>query len=278
MQSHWSENDLVVNGALKHYVRTGGQGKPALVLVHGFSDNGLCWQMQAAELENEYDLLMPDAIGHGLSARVARDQETDMTADLAEFIRAQGVERPIVGGHSMGGSVAGQLGARYPGSLRALILEDPAWGFDETPSAEPRRIFGEDSPTGRWLKELQAISLEEVIARSHAEHPTWPEGYLRPWCSGKQQLDLNFLTTLDHSWGNWRTIARSLACPTLLITADPVKGGIITPQVAQEVCSMNPNIRVVNIPGVGHHIRFEAHAAYMQAVRQFLADLDHAGN
>ena len=36
---------------------------------------------------------------------------------------------------------------------------------------------------------------------------------------------------------------------------------------------LNDSIRVVNIPGVGHHIRFAAYEPYMAAVREFLEGL-----
>ena len=65
MMPYWTKNDLTVNGAQLHYYRSGDGSKPPLVLAHGFSDDGLCWQMTAADLQAEYDVIMPDARGHG---------------------------------------------------------------------------------------------------------------------------------------------------------------------------------------------------------------------
>ena len=63
MLAHWIQNDLLVNGVRLHYYRTGHGDKPPLVLVHGFSDNGLCWTPVARDLEAEYDVIMPDMRG-----------------------------------------------------------------------------------------------------------------------------------------------------------------------------------------------------------------------
>src|SRR5437667_129026 len=38
--SHWSEGTVMANGIHQHYYRTGGE-KPTLILLHGFSENGL---------------------------------------------------------------------------------------------------------------------------------------------------------------------------------------------------------------------------------------------
>ncbi len=54
MLHHWTKNDLLVNGVRLHYYRTGHGDKRPLVLVHGFSDNGLCWTPTARDLESEY--------------------------------------------------------------------------------------------------------------------------------------------------------------------------------------------------------------------------------
>ncbi len=43
MLPHWTQNDLVIHGVRLHYYRTDQGDKRLLVLVHGFSDNGLCW-------------------------------------------------------------------------------------------------------------------------------------------------------------------------------------------------------------------------------------------
>ena len=114
-----------------HYYRTGHGDKPPLVLVHGFSDNGLCWSRTAHDLEAEYDVVMPDMRGHGLSARMRPGDDVDMAADLAGLIRGLGLTRPIVGGHSMGAMVTSRLGAlpgagQRPGSGGSALVAGPA--------------------------------------------------------------------------------------------------------------------------------------------------------
>ena len=83
------------------------------------------------------------------------------------------------------------------------------------------------------LSELERLSEEEIVAQSRAEHPTWREDVLRAWCAAKLRLDKEFFTIADPLFGtDWRETVQAIACPTLLITADP-GGGIVTPEIAQ---------------------------------------------
>jgi pimeloyl-ACP methyl ester carboxylesterase len=54
--THWREEAVIANGIRQHYYRTGGE-KPILILLHDFSENGLCWSRVAKALENDYDIL-----------------------------------------------------------------------------------------------------------------------------------------------------------------------------------------------------------------------------
>jgi pimeloyl-ACP methyl ester carboxylesterase len=95
---------------------------------------------------------------------------------------------------------------------------------------------------------------------------------VRPWCQGKTQFDLNLLAAETGMLGHWQERAPKIVCPVLLITADPALGGIVTPKVAHIVEGLNPKIRVVNFPRVGHHVRFAVHDAYMEVFSAFLSE------
>lgn len=71
---------------------------------------------------------------------------------------------------------------------------------------------------------------------------------------------------------NWRELLPKVKCPVLLITSDPERGGIVTPEIAEEAKRLLPSIKVVRIQGAGHNIRREQFDAYLKAVRAFLAE------
>jgi N-formylmaleamate deformylase len=109
----WSDGYVTANGIKIHYYRTGGD-KPEVVFNHGVTDDGLCWTHVAKALESKYDIIMLDARGHGKSDSGQGDYSPEARAtDLAGVIQALGLERPVVGGHSMGADTAEHLAARY---------------------------------------------------------------------------------------------------------------------------------------------------------------------
>lgn len=276
MLPSWTQNDLKVNGTRIHYTRTGRGEKPVLVLVHGFSDNGLCWAPVARALEDEYDVIMPDMRGHGLSARVEPDEQVDMAADLAELIRALGLHHPIVGGHSMGAMVTYQIGVRFPELASALVLEDPPWWLEQpvplTPGAQPV----EDSIV-TWAKSLRNQTLEELLVAYRKDHPDWPEELLRPMCESKKQLDAAVVDKMSKRLHlertDWLKTIGGIPHPMLVFTADPELGAIVTPQAAAKARELNPKVTLVHVPNVGHLIRFDNFLVFMNALRGFLKEV-----
>jgi N-formylmaleamate deformylase len=264
----WFSDDVVVNGIKIHYHRTGGD-KPLVVLAHGITDNGLCWTRLARALESDYDLIMFDAQGHGLSdAPEGGYAPEDHVADIAGLVQALDLERPALVGHSMGAANVALALATYPGLARCAVLEDPPW--------QMAHDLGEHAAMAEeWRADIVATkswAREELIAKGRAENPSWAEVELAPWADAKLQVDP---AVFDWAHGGgavwrWRDIARKIACPVLLVTADPALGAIVSPEVAREAAGLNPRLEVAHIPGAGHSIRREQFELYVEAVREFL--------
>jgi len=270
MLTHWTQNDVVINGVRLHYYRTGHGDKRPLVLVHGFSDNGLCWTPVARDLESDYDVIMPDMRGHGLSARVQPGEKVDMAADLAGLIRTLALRNPIVCGHSMGAMVTYQIGVRFPELASALVLEDPPWWLSR-PQPPDETV---ESPIAKWARGLANQTLDELLVEYRKDHPDWPDALLHPMCESKKQLDPIIVDTMVgrmHAQEvDWQTTVQNIAHPLLLFAANPDLGGIVTPEVVATVRRLNPKVNIVVFSDVGHLIRFDKYTAFMAALRPFL--------
>ncbi len=268
--SEWFSGEVIANGIRIHYYRTGGD-KPPLVLSHGATDNGLCWGRLGRALEADYDVIMPDARGHGLSDAPESGYDSDTrAADLAGFIVALGLEKPAVGGHSMGAQTTFYLVANYPGLARCAILEDPVFRPRDAQTSEADREAWA-ARMGETMAKYRAMSREELIAYCRAEHPTWSEEELAPWADAKKQVSSRFAGVRPAERLAWWEVLPRLTLPILLIIGDPDKGGIVTPEVAQEAARLQPNLQVVHLAGAGHNVRREQFDQFVQAVRRFLA-------
>lgn len=269
---NWFSGDVVTNGIRTHYSRTGGD-KPPLVLAHGATDHGLCWTRLARALESEYDVIMPDARGHGSSDAPADGYTADeRAADLADFIRVLGLKKPAVGGHSMGAGTVVSFAADYPDLVGRAILEDPGFrSATDQPNEADRQARA--AQMRQTAEERKARGREAIIAAGRAEHPDWSEEEFGPWADAKLQVSTRFNTgARPPERRGWWELLPKISCPTLLITADPERGAIVTPENAQEAARLLPSLTVVRLPGAGHNIRREQFAAYLQAVRAFLAE------
>jgi len=267
----WLEGDLLANGIRLHFTRNACSTLPPLVLLHGSSDSGACWVSVARALANDYDLIMPDARGHGLSEAPQWGYEADtMAEDVAGLIRTLGLVRPYLMGHSMGAATAAACAAAHPDLVSALVLCDPPW-WDEEPPAPTEEQYRERA---RQVEQMRAMSIEELKAMARAEHPDWPEVELGPWAESKQQHSPYHMVPPRWPRPSFRELVIKIQCPVLLITADPERGALVTPEVAAEAASLWREGRVVHIPGAGHSIRREQFAPYIEAVRAFLGEMD----
>jgi len=265
----WESGDVTVKGVRLHYTRTGG-AKPPLVLAHGFSDDGLCWTPVAQRLQDDYDVVMPDARCHGLSD--APDEPVSVAHqvdDLAGLIQALGLSRPFILGHSMGAATTLALAAMHPDLPRAILLEDPPAWWD------PQAIPGHLSNDWRvrmqeWIADLHRKPRQQIIEEQRRLAPSWSDAELGPWADSKLRLHPNALNRSDESV-DWASLVRRINCPTLLITADPDRGALVTQQQAEALRQVMPSLTVAHIPGAGHSVRREQFERYVEVVTSFLA-------
>lgn len=265
--SQWSSGDMVANGIRLHYHRTGGN-KPPLVLLHGLTDSGLCWTPVAERLADRYDLIMIDARGHGLSDVPERGYGSDdHAADVESVIDALALEKPALLGHSMGAATAATLAAKAPHLLSCIILEDPPWREKQLSEEERMTIAAE------WRKHLiegQSTPRERLMTSCRLEHPRWSEGEIGPWAEAKQQVSPNVMDYITARNTLWPELTSRITCPTLLITADPAAGAIVTANVASEAHNLLHDGQVLHIESAGHSIRREQFEPFMACVSAFL--------
>lgn len=98
----WSDGYVYANGVRLHYYRAvAATEKQPLVMVHGITDNGLCWTTLALRLQDDYDIYMLDARGHGLSDPFTDSDDGDtLIKDVAAAVEALELKKPILMGRS----------------------------------------------------------------------------------------------------------------------------------------------------------------------------------
>jgi pimeloyl-ACP methyl ester carboxylesterase len=103
---------------------TGGDG--GVLLIHGLASSSHIWDLVAPRLVRlGHHPVAYDQRGHGRSSKPSSGYGFERTtADAAMVIRATGLRRPIVVGHSWGANVALELAVRHPRLVSGAILLD----------------------------------------------------------------------------------------------------------------------------------------------------------
>ncbi|MXY67898.1 MAG: alpha/beta hydrolase [Acidobacteriia bacterium] len=265
----WTDSFVMANGIRIHYWRTGGE-KPVLVMLHGSSDDGLCWTSLAKELTSDYDVVLPDARGHGWSDPAKASDPADVLAeDVAALIRELKLDRPIVMGHSMGASSAAWFAAKYPDMARAIVLEDP--GLLPRQPRTGRGTMNVEGAHARILARNQT-SYDDLVKGCVESSPKWGLEECRIWAPSKR---------LHHPSNayRYRTFAErppmtelfaKIGVPTLILKADADDE---TRKKNDAVAAVLKSGRIVHIDGAGHNVRREEKAALLAALRDFLSNL-----
>jgi N-formylmaleamate deformylase len=270
----YTSNDARVNGINLHYYRSmPGANGPTIILVHGLTDNGLCWVQMADALRACYNLIMPDLRGHGLSDKPEEGYKIEtLAADIAGLIDALSLDRPALMGQSLGGLVVMATSAFFPDKMRCAILEEPALApRDETPEERAAR-------TQQWHDEFtfyQSLSREALMANVRQEHPEWHADLIGPTSDAKLQMSVNAMLKIgsENRWGSWRQAIPKISCPILLLASEPARGGMITPELLQEVKGLWLNGRAVQFHGAGHTLHQELFEPCLLAVNEFLDEI-----
>jgi N-formylmaleamate deformylase len=268
----YTEGDLSIKGVKIHYYRTGG-GKPPVILLHGATDNGLCWTPTAEVLCEKYDVIMPDAQGHGQSERLTPDFKSRDLFDQVFLLGQQlGLDRPFIMGHSMGASTAVNVAAEYPDFPRAIILEDPGWNTRETlQSMSPERKKKQREGFTSFLTGFGKKTLQETIDDCRRANPGWLEAEIGPWAESKFQFDTGLFTRLDFERPSYTEQVPKIRCSALLIISD---GGVVTAKTAEQAAAQlwksSRPFHWIQIKEAGHNIRRDQFTQYCEAVLKFM--------
>ena len=261
----WSTADYLANGINIHYTRTGGN-KPPVIFLHGLAANGLCWSAIARELENEYDLIMPDARGHGKSSAPEHAYRYDDHAnDLVGLVNRLGISAPVLIGHSMGGLVAAVVASHSPALIRGLILADPTF----ISSKQQREV--RDSDVADQHRSILSRSLEEVVDDIHTRHPHRTLSTVELIARARLETSLSAFEVLTPPYPEYAQLVGSINVPVLLVIGD---AGVVSPELASELQLVNPKLQVVQIKPAGHGLFYDQPGQFSAIVKSFLHSID----
>jgi len=261
-----------------HVVEHGAPDAPlTLLLLHGYLAAAHIWEPAATHLVKRGGLrvLALDLPGAGYSARPRdRSYSLEWLASVTfEAMRALELERPLLGGHSLGGAVALHVAARSHADLSGLVLCSPLCFSTPLPSLlrpaarwpGPFQLFYR-SPLGRRL-------VRPALRRNFAGAPS-------------AEVERSLSLVLEHLDvpGGWRAATRMgvraafrrdmtplldrVRVPALLLWGPHDR--VHPPQLGERLATALPHASQVLLEGCGHNPHLEHPERFAEAVADWI--------
>jgi pimeloyl-ACP methyl ester carboxylesterase len=213
-------------------------------------------------LEDEFDVVMPDARGHGKSSAPLHGYRYDDHAgDVVGFIRALGLTAPIILGHSMGGMTAAVVANQIGDVVSGVILADPTFLSPQ----RQREVC--DSDVAEQHRRLLSRKKDEVLAEARIRHPHRSPEILELLAEARLQTRLGAFDVLTPPNPDYRRLISTICVPILLVIGDlPV----VSIEEARELQALNPRLRIEQIQNAGHGVPYDQPERLAAAARSFL--------
>ncbi|HSI45531.1 MAG TPA: alpha/beta hydrolase [Methylophilus sp.] len=261
ISTSWANGVCRANDININYLRTGGN-KPPLIALHGLAGSGACWSQMARALEKDYDVIMPDARGHGLSSAPSHGYTyQDHANDVIELIRTLGIKSPYLLGHSMGGMTAAMVASRLGFAISGIILADPTFISPEWQN----EVY--ESGVVEQHQQILKSTKEDLFKEAKAQYRYRSSELLEHIIQAKLQTNVKAFDVLIPPNPEFDELVRNIYVPTLLVLGSE---GIVSAETALELHKLNPDLQYKLIPDAGHGLPYDEPARLAAAVDAFL--------
>lgn len=241
----------LATGVTLPYAEIGEKGGLPVVFIHGLTDSHLSYEPMLEGMPQSFRMFALTMRGHGDASKPARGYEPeDMAADVAAFLDAQGIDRAVIVGHSMGSIVARAFAHVYPGRVLGLGLLGAFSTIHANPAVQEVfnavDVLGEDIPDD-FAREWQQGSLGTPVPDAFfemviEETKKVPARVFRDALGGLIARDRTF------------TGAGSLV-PTLIVWGD--KDAFCTRADQDGLVAAFKNAKLIVYQGIGHAVHWE---------------------
>ncbi|WP_420591621.1 alpha/beta fold hydrolase [Bacterioplanoides sp.] len=238
------------------YLERQGEG-PVMLLLHGFSANKDTWIQFAAELPENYRLIVPDLAGHGdTPAPKGEDYNLIRQAErLNQLMANLNISKFHIAGNSMGGAISAIYASLYPQQVSSLTLIDAA-GVDAPNQSEYMAALAEGKNPLIATDEA-SFEFRMDFVMSKAPPLPWP---LRPALMRKtlarQQLNEDIFEDMMatrkqlEDTGFEARLSEAVTMPTLIIWGDEDR--VLDVSAVEVFKQKIPHAQVKIYEGIGH--------------------------
>lgn len=101
-----------------------GNGKQSIIFIPGFACSGEVWNDTKSQYEKNFTCYTLTMSGFAGAKPMSNPSFNQWETGIANFIKTNNIDKPIIIGHSMGGGLALALAADYPELIQKIIVVD----------------------------------------------------------------------------------------------------------------------------------------------------------
>jgi len=254
----------------------GGEGQPPLVILHGLLGSSRNWTTAGKLLARSFEVFALDLRGHGDSPFApppTRDYSyATMAGDVAAWLDARGVRRPVLLGHSLGGKIAMRLAVDAPARLRALVVADIA----------PRDYAPHHAAA---FAAMRALDLAALNSRAEAEKKLLAQlddhnlaRFLLTNLVREADAGFRWRVDVEGLFAALPELSRSSLAPgdsypgpTLFLRGD--QSDFIREADRTQIAAHFPRHQILALGRAGHNLHVDQPAAFTAALEYFAMDL-----
>ena len=98
------------------------EGREVILFIHGAGGGQYTWSYQKGFFEKQSNPIVIELPGHGESGAEAEEEIGEYAEHVSSFLKAMGIEKVFLVGHSMGGAITQTLALTHPEMIRGIIL------------------------------------------------------------------------------------------------------------------------------------------------------------
>ncbi len=260
ISAHWTNAVCRANGLNIHYLRTGGN-KPTLIALHDLTASGACWSQLARELEAHFDIIMPDARGHGQSSAPLHGYTyQDHANDVIELIRTLNIQSPYLLGHSMGGMTAAMVASRLGFAIEGIVLAEPNFISPEW------QYQLDDREAVKQHRQLLRASKADLFTEAKLKNRYRSSELVEHLVQAKFRTNPRAFDVLVPPHPEFDELVRNIYVPTLLLLGNE---GIVSTESARALHALNPDLQYQLITDAGHELPYDAPDRLATAIHAF---------
>lgn len=236
-----------------------GEGEPLLLIHGGFVyDSDLPLMSQLAL--RRYKIIRYHRRGFGGSEpHTSAYSVAETAADALSLLRALGIERAHVSGHSSGGVIAVQLAVQTPEVVHSLVLREPAMNVIR-PAAEQSRNVG--YPASERYLAGDVVGAVDTFFQSIG--PSWRTDISKMIPDAVDQAERSAPTMFEvetpavFAWQFDADIAKSISQPVLSLIGTAPRIGPGPGTIRKVLHEWLPQTEDFDVPGANHLLQYQS--------------------